>query len=164
MKIMYTRPEDNGISIVVAAPKEAIEKVLGPLAPEQYEAHVVERSIPENALNVKFITDDNLPGTREFRNAWADVTEDNNVNIDVAKVKQLKLEELRRVRNEKLAETDVELTRALEADDAEALAAVKAKRTLLRNATEALKAVQADGIVDDEEMIELIRQLGILNV
>jgi biotin carboxylase len=162
MKIMYTRPEDNGVSIVVAAPKEAIERVLGPLTQEQYEAHVMERSIPSNAINVKFITDENIPANREFRNAWVDITDDNNVNICCNKAKELKLEELRRVRNAKLAETDMEFTRAIESDDADLISAVKAKRTALRNATEALKAIEADGIIDDLELLELIRQKSIL--
>lgn len=162
MKIMYTRPEDRGVSIVTAAPKESIEKVLGPLTQEQYEAHVIERSIPEGALNVKHITDDNIPKTREFRNAWVDVTADNNVNIDVAKAKELKLAELREARNAKLAETDIELTRAMESGDVVKIEAVKNKRTLLRDATNELKGVAADGVIDDVDMLNTIKQLSIL--
>lgn len=161
MKIMYTRPDDGGVSIVVAAPKEAIEHIVGPLTQEQYEAHIMARSVPADAINVKLITEENLPATREFRNAWVDVTPDNNINIDVGRAKQIKLDELRRARNEQLAATDIELTRALETNDAIALDAVKAKRQALRDVTEPLKAVDGTGI-DDLTKLDLIRQLAVL--
>lgn len=157
MKIMYTRPEDNGVSIVVAAPKEAIEKVLGPLTQEQYEAHVLERSIPANAINVKRISDEDLPADREFRNAWADITPDTKVNIDLGKAKELKLAEMREKRNKLLEAADKDFMIALERG--EDLTELKARKQALRDLTNGLKNLTATG-VDDEKVLTQIKQLA----
>ena len=159
MKIMYTRPEDNGVSIVVAAPKEVIEKVLGPLTQEAYEQHVMERSIPEGALNVKLITDEDLPGDREFRDAWVDVTPDTKVNIDLTKAKALKLGELREKRNKLLEATDKDLIIALE--KGQDLSLIKARKQALRDITDPLKALKAEG-VDDQQALKQIKELSVL--
>lgn len=159
MKIMYTRPEDNGVSIVVAAPKEQLERVLGPLTQEQYEAHVMERSTPENALRVRIITDADLPGDREFRNAWSDVTAEAKVDIDLVKAKNLKLAELRAARDVELLKLDKELMIALERGDN--LEGVKQRKKALRDATEPLKALQVSG-VNDEAVLNQIRSLSVL--
>lgn len=160
MKIMYTRPEDNGVSIVIAASKSDIEKVLGPITQEQYEAHVLERSIPIGAINVKHITQDDIPASREFRNAWVDVTPDTKVNIDLVKAKEIKLNQLREIRNKRLEEADREFIIALE--KGESLTEIKVQKQALRNATEPLKALVVHGI-DDAETLNRIRELGNLN-
>lgn len=161
MKVMYTRPEDRGLSIVTAAPKADIEKVLGPLTQEQYEAHVMERSVPADAINPRLITDDAIPANREFRNAWADISKDDKVNIDVAKAKEVKLAELRHVRNLELEKLDKEFLVALEIGDA--LGPIKLRKQALRDSTEPLKALEVSGI-DDEEVLEQIRVLGRLEI
>lgn len=61
LRYSYTRP-DGGVSVVCAAPKEHIERVLGPLTDAQYVAHVKERSIPADATNVvELAADDDVP-------------------------------------------------------------------------------------------------------
>lgn len=157
MKIMYTRPEDNGVSIVIAAPKAAIEKVLGPLTQEQYEEHVLERSIPVGALNVKMISDEDLPADREFRNAWVDVTPDTKVNIDLSKAKDMKLAEMRAKRNKLLDEADKEFLLALE--KGQDLTAIKARKQALRDLTNPLKNLKAEG-VDDADVLRQIKALS----
>lgn len=137
MKLMYTRPEDNGVSIVIAAPKEAIEKVLGPLTQEQYEQHIIERSVPANALKVKVISDSDIPADREFRDAWEDITNDNKVNINLQKAKDLKLKELRAARDAELLKADKDFIIALE--KGEDLELIKQRKQELRDATEPLK-------------------------
>lgn len=159
MKIMYTRPEDNGVSIVIATSKPDLEKVLGPLTQEQYEEHVLERSIPEGALQVKIVAEENIPSNREFRNAWIDITDDNNVNIDLAKAKELKLAELRDKRNKLLEDADKEFIRALE--KAQDLTTIKLRKQALRDVTNPLKALAAEG-VDDAAVLAQIKQLSIL--
>jgi len=161
MKIMYTRPEDNGLSIVIAAPKEAIEKVLGPLTQEQYEAHVMERSIPADAINPRRITDDAIPANREFRNAWADITPEPVVDIDLVKAKDLKLMELRDKRNIELEKLDKEFMIALE--QGRDLNVIKDKKQLLRDVTGPLKNLPVSGI-NDEEILDQIRALATLEV
>lgn len=160
MKLIYTRPEDGGVSIVVAAPKEAVERVLGPLTQQEYEDHVIETSIPENALRVKRITDEDLPADRELRAAWVDVTDDTKINIDVKKARDLKLQQLREERGAKLVEMDSQALRALEAGDD--LTAIKAKKKALRDVTEPLKALDVAGKVDDAELLAEIKRLSAL--
>jgi hypothetical protein len=159
-KLIYTDNE-GGLCVVIPSSKESVEKVLGPLSDEQYEAHVRERSIPADATGVRSVDDADLPATREFRNAWADITDASKVDVDAAKAKELKLKELRQERNAALSATDVEFTRALESGDAEALAAVKAKRQALRDATESLKAYSPSGAASDATL-KKIRDLSTL--
>lgn len=157
MKIIYTRPEDGGVSIVIAAPKANIEKILGPLTQEQYEQHVMERSIPADAINVRFISDEDIPANREFRNAWVDVTPETQIDIDLERVKEVKLAELRAVRNAELEKLDKQFMLALErGGDVEE---IKAKKQALRDATEPLKQLEVSG-VNDEEVLNTIRELG----
>jgi hypothetical protein len=157
MKIMYTRPEDGGVSIVTAASKESIEKVLGPLTQEQYENHVVERSIPAGAVNARRITDDGIPTSREFRNAWVDVTLEDKVDIDLVRAKNLKLAELRRVRDAELVKLDTEFMVALERG--EDLTEIKSRKQHLRDCTNPLKELQVSG-VDDPEVLARITELA----
>jgi len=162
MKIMYTHPIDGGVSIVIAAPKGNLEKVLGPLTYKEYKAYVIDKSVPKGALKVKVIKDKDLPASREFREAWVDVTNDTKVNIDMTKVKEIKLKELRKIRNEELAKTDIEVTKALESNNSDLLSAERAYRSNLRNATEGLKALKTDGAVDDDKLLAEMDKLSVL--
>lgn len=162
-KIMYSRSSDGGISIVYPSPKEKIEKILGALSGDDYHAHILRISIPEEALNVREIDDSDIPSSREFRNAWCDVTPDPMVDIDLSKAKDIQLELLRAIRNEALLKTDWLMTRALEDADTQAINYLKIKRQDLRDATEPLKALKAEGY-NDEEILDQIRKFGKLNV
>lgn len=159
MMMMYTRPEDGGVSIVTAVDKEAIERVLGPMTQEQYEAHVIEQSIPKDAINIKRIAYEDLPTDREFRNAWVDVTDDSKVNIDLAKAKAIKLEELRQERNKLLDAVDKELLKAL--DLGGDIGAIRTEKQRLRDLTEPLKTLVVDG-VDDPAVLEQIKKLAVI--
>ena len=158
-KIMYTRAEDNGLSIIIPADKADLEKVLGPLTEEQYDQHVWERSVPPNAINPRYVDEDGLPANREFRNAWCDATPDAKVDIDLKKAKDLQLTKLRSTRNEKLTQADVEFMTKLE--KGEDLTAIKAKKQKLRDATEPLKALSVEGY-NTKEVLDQIRTLGTL--
>lgn len=158
-KIIYTTVE-GGVSIIVPAPKEAIEKVLGPLTQAEYEAHVVERSIPVDAINVRSVEDTDIPADREFRNAWCDVTPETTIDIDLGKAKDQKLAELRKVRDVELDKLDKEFMVALEkgAD----LTAIKAKKQVLRDFPEELKSLPIEG-VNDPEVLDMIRYLSTIS-
>lgn len=161
MKIMYTRPEDGGVSIVIAAPKADIEKVLGPLSQEEYEAHIWEKSIPDGVLNPRLVAEGGIPESREFRNAWVDVTPEAKVDIDLRKAKEIKLSELRAARNAELEKLDKETIIALEkSGDIEA---IKARKQKLRDATEPLKNLQVSGI-NDKAILDQIKALSVLEV
>lgn len=158
MKFIYTRPEDGGVSIVIAAPKSNIEKIKGPMTEDDYTAHVLERSIPPDAVNVRPLNDGDFPESREFRNAWVDVTPESRIDIDCEKARDLKLEYLRRIRAKKLEETDVLVTRAVEMG--ENLTELRAQRQALRDITNPLKALVVAGIVNDEALLAEIKQLA----
>jgi len=157
-KIMYTRADDGGLSVVIPAPKADIEKVLGSLTQEQYENHVWERSVPPNAINPRYVDIDGLPSTREFRNAWCDVTPEAKVDIDLVKAKDLQLNKMREERKPKLEASDTEFLLALE--KGEDLTAIKAKKKL-RDTTDPLKALSVSGY-NDPQVLAQIKLLGTL--
>ena len=156
-KIMYTRAEDGGVSIVVPAPKEDIERVLGPISDEQYTRHVWGRSVPSDAINPRYV--ESIPTNREFRNAWCDVTLEPNVDICLTKAKEIQLAKLRECRNKKLADTDVEFMVKLE--KGEDLTIIKQKKQALRDATEPLKNLVVTGY-NDPVVLARIKTLGTL--
>lgn len=159
-KIMYTRVEDGGLSIVVPAAKEDIEKVLGPLTQEQYEQHVWERSVPSDAINPRLIDEGGIPDTREFRDAWCDATAPATVDISLVKAKDIQLAKMRAERNKKLEATDVEFMVAFEKGEDQT--AIKQKKQSLRDATNPLKALSVSGY-NDPQVLEQIRTLGTLS-
>lgn len=132
-KIVFTRPEDGGVSIIVPAPKKDLERVLGPLTEEQYKAHVIERSIPRNAIKVREIDDQDLPNDRYFRNAWTDEFDTPTIDIHPEKAKEIKLNVFRELRKPLLESLDVEFVRALE--KGEDTTAISAKKQALRDIT-----------------------------
>lgn len=69
LKYAFTT-SDGRLAIVHAVSKASLEKVLGPLTDEQYEAHVVERSIPSDATDVTKLPDDWTPPDRSTRDRW----------------------------------------------------------------------------------------------
>lgn len=144
-KIAYTRA-DGGVSIVIPAPKEALEKVLGPLTDEQYESHVRERSIPADATNVMDVEDESFLIDREFRDAW---TSDGKViTHDLEKARKIQLERIRAAREPKLATLDKEFMLAIEKGDEAKRSEIVASKQQLRDITEPLKALQPASIED----------------
>lgn len=105
MKIVYERP-DGGLSIVSPAPKNHLEKVFGRMTDEQYRTHVYERSIPADAKNVREVTDDEIPQDRHFRNAWK--LNGTKIDVDLEKAREIHMNEIRKLRDKKLAELDIE--------------------------------------------------------
>lgn len=156
---MYTRPEDDGLSVVIPAPKEQLEKVLGPLSQEDYEKHVWDRSIPKDAINPRVLPDDGLPSSREFRNAWCDVTPEASVDIDLVKAKDLKLEEMRVKRQAALDKTDRDYIAALSKGDDAQVNAVKLEKQRLRDLTTSLKTLSVKGY-NDISVLNKIKELS----
>ncbi len=125
-RILYTRP-DGGISIVTAAPKDQLERVLGPLTDEEYDAHVRSRSIPQDAILVRDIEDSVLPPNRILRNAWAF----DGVAIALDKVKAQDL--IRGKRDRALADLDLKAVAAERGNDPAELGLINADAARLRN-------------------------------
>lgn len=143
MRILYTRA-DGGLSVVHAAAKADIEKVLGVLTDEEYRDHVWQRSVPADAVNAVEIPDEYQLPDREFRDAWAQ--DGMRVKHDMQKVKEIQLKKLRVERDALLVKYDGLQSRAIDLNDAVAMADVKAKKQALRDATEALKKLDPKSI------------------
>ena len=113
LRFAYTRP-DGGMSIVNAAPKDRLELVLGELTDEQYRAHVIERSIPVDAIDVHELPIDWQPPDvdRTFRNAWR--KNGLTFTVDMAHARDIQREALRRVRKPMLEDLDIQYMQALE--------------------------------------------------
>lgn len=144
-KIAYTRL-DGGVSIVIPAPKEALEKVLGPLTDEQYEAHVRKRSIPTDAINVHDVEDESFLTDREFRDAW--ISNGSAILHNLEKAKDIQLKRIRLARESKLEVLDKEFMLAIERGDDVAKLKVTADKQTLRDITEPLKALVPISIED----------------
>lgn len=142
-KIAYTNPIEGNTCIVVPVEKAKIEEILGPMTDAEYEAHVRERSIPANAINVMDIDDNQLPD-REFRNAWK--IENQTLTHDLEKARNLQLDKIRRAREPKLAELDKAFMLALE--KSEPTNTIVAAKQRLRDITEPLKAANLTSIDD----------------
>lgn len=159
---MYTR-HDGGLSIVIPVPKEAVERLLGSLTDEAYEAHVFSKSVPEDAIEPRYIDDADIPADREFRNAWADISTEAKVDIHHGEAKKIALEKLRLARKEKFIELGFpyHLDESVEAYIVPE--ATRAKLKALREATDPLKNLKVSGH-SDPEVLEKIKELGTLNV
>lgn len=84
LRIAYTRP-DGGVSIVSAAPKADIERVIGPMTAQEYLAHVLSRSIPSDATDVNVLPLNWTPPDGTFRNAWRQVNGIFSVDMPTAR-------------------------------------------------------------------------------
>lgn len=158
MKLIYTRP-DGGVAIVSVVSKESVEDVLGSMSDEDYMNHVYKVSIPKGAVNVREIEESDIPDSREFRDAWVDMSV--ALDIDLNKAKELKLAAMRTERNIQLSLLDTESLRALEnkADDT----AIIAKKQALRDSTEALKALDVS-LLSTEAGVAAIKDLAVLPI
>jgi hypothetical protein len=133
MRLCYIG-SDGVVSIVCAAPKSHIERVLGPLTDEQYMEHIIARSIPANATDIHELPEDwQAPADRTFRNAWS-IGQEGSVAIDMHRARDIQRNRIRRMRKPLLAALDVEAMWAIEAQDSSALADVSRRKQKLRDA------------------------------
>jgi hypothetical protein len=142
-KLIYTRPDDGGVTIIIPASKSDLEKTRGPLSEAQYEAIVRGKSIPANAINVMEIIDVDIPD-REFRDAWKQ--NGSAITHDLEKAKNIQLEKIRAAREPKLVALDKEFMLALERG--QSTTAIVAQKQALRDITEGLKNLDVKSIDD----------------
>lgn len=137
-KLVFTRP-DGGVSIVIPATGVAVEELM-------------EKSIPEDATNVRQIEDSDIPASREFRDAWCDTEPGTQIDIDVEKAKQCQINNLNALRLEKI---EALKTQGYLEDDPECVAInndYRAKKT-------AINAINAVGRKNDAMMLQQIRDV-----
>jgi len=92
--------------------------------------YIIKRSIPEG-VEWHVVPKDSIPEDRTFRNAW---THDSSaIFVDMVKARDLKMGDLRKVRNAKLKSLDVTFMLALEKGDSEATKEIATKKQELRD-------------------------------
>jgi len=146
MKKLAYMAIDGSTAIITPAPKADIEKVTGPLTDEQYEALVRERSIPKEieASDVIELDDDSIPTDREFRNAWK--LQDNRIDFDLPKAKEIQLERIRKAREPHLTALErAHMEALIKGQDVTEI--INQKQALLE-ITEPLKALEPESIDD----------------
>lgn len=134
-RIVYTRP-DGRISIVT--PSRNID-----------EAHMTDDEIfqralsklPADAINLQTITFDQIPNDRTFRNAWEH--SGNKVQVNMNKAREIHMNQIREVRDKKLASLDVETIKALGSGNSNAVAVVEAQKQKLRDIPQTLDLTKA---------------------
>lgn len=134
MHIAYTRP-DGGVSVIVPAPDAKL--------PTESDADFMARvalAVPPDATNVTQV--ETLP-TRTFRNAWK--VEGGAVAHDMVKARALKMAEIRKERDARLAASDISYMRAQEQNKAPEMASLKGQRQALRDLPD---TISLDGIND----------------
>lgn len=143
-RIIYTRANDGGVSIVSPAPKEVLERQFGSMTDSQYEEHVWSRSIPDDALDPMYILDTDLPENREFRDAW--IQRDSKIIEDFSRAKEIYLTNLRRDRNKALEVLDIETLRGNDVQDQKQVLRDITKHQLIQDAAtvEDLKVLTLD--------------------
>jgi hypothetical protein len=148
MKIMYTRPEDNGLSIVIGAIKSDIERSIGHnLTDEEYKNLVID-TVPKNAVKPTIIEDSGIPTSREYRDAWENVTSEPVVSINLPKSKDIQLTRLREKRDALLVKYDGKMSFAVETDNKDQVSLLKVKKQELRDSTNNLKNLTPKSIDD----------------
>jgi hypothetical protein len=131
---------DGGVTIVQAAPREVLEKVIGKrvgdkrvLSEADYRAHVLAKSTRPDTVEIIDLPDDwhaahSPDKDRSFRNAWK--WEGGKVDVDMPKARDIHMARLRTARDKKLEETD-KLIAAL--DNGPVPAELRTKRQKLRD-------------------------------
>ena len=108
---------ERGIAVSVPAPDVDIKTVIA-------------RDIPQNC-NYKVVDRANLPHDRTFRGAWTiDCT------VDMDKAKEIWIDQIRIVRNERLKELDIEWMKAMENGENKEASNIAAVKQSLRDVTE----------------------------
>lgn len=179
-KILENPGIESEIAIVTPNLKDSLEQILGPLSDEEYEAKIINDSLPADVdpKNIVFIEDDELPN-REFRNAW--IADENKIIHDIEKVKNIQLDRLRAQRAVIMETNDV---LRLQANDEILMAKISNKlissgedtkilseaednllkiitnQQALRDITEPLKALDTSS--NDQKLIEIIKKIGVI--
>lgn len=141
MRFAFTRPEDGGLTIVIAAPKETLLPLIGTpdeagvmrLSDEDYRSHVLERSIPKGVDFIELADDWQPPDDRTYRDAWVKAA--GKVEVDMPKARNIHRDRLRAERAPKLAALDADYLKADEAGDLAAKARITAEKQALRDVT-----------------------------
>ena len=129
MKVIVINNTDGTCGIMVPA-----TKALEILTIEDIAA----KDVPEG-LSWRICDNSNLPSSREFRNAWTDSNATDTVDIDIDKAKSIHLDNIRKVRDKKLALLDVETLKGID---------VQAEKQVLRDIPQVINLTNINNIED----------------
>jgi hypothetical protein len=107
--IAYTRASDGGVSVVY--PAININDPVGFNEDDAFERSL-KKDVPKDALNVMILSKDEIPFTREFRDAWE--INDGKIFEELEKSRDIKLEKVRREREILFKDADANFNRELE--------------------------------------------------
>lgn len=107
------------------------------------------------AAEWRIVTDEDLPESREFREAWKDEG-NGKLSHDMPKVRGIHLERLRAQRNKLIEAEDVEFTKALGKKDQKKADEVEAKRQKLRDVP-----VTAQPLLEAAQTVEEVKAITI---
>lgn len=160
--IIFTRQLDKGLSIVTVSPKNKIEEMLGTLSDQQYRDHIYERSIPQDAIKVREIDPSIIPQDWTFRDAWCDVTDEERIDIDLSKARDIQLEILRQNRTKAFSDLGHPNKLNKELEDQLLSPETRLELERLRDITEPLKSLDLKGKFNDKNLLNEIKRLGTL--
>jgi hypothetical protein len=89
---------DGSVGIIIPTPE-----ALRTMTIEQ----IAEKDVPQG-LEWRITSANNIPSDRTFRAAWTDNLPTPTVDVDMPKARDIKMVEIRKLRNEKLEELDIE--------------------------------------------------------
>lgn len=140
--LVYTRKEDGGVSVVnpwVRLPDAPDGSEVFNMNPpnrgtdteEQYVMRMCMRSVPVGAINIGIVKSESLLPMRRWRNAW---TNSNNlVQIDFAKAKEIRKQELMALKMAKLQKYNQDVEVAIDNEDKAAEKLARDKRKQVRD-------------------------------
>jgi hypothetical protein len=156
MKFAF-RAADGSVTVVGAAPKADLERVIGTpvmvdgverrvLTDQEYIDHIIGRNIdkgviPKDAELVMLPEDWSPADKRAFRSAW--ILDGNTIDVDMGKAREIHMGRIRIARNRKLDELDRDWMRAAGQKDTKAADAIEAKRQALRDIPQTLDLTKA---------------------
>ena len=88
---------------------------------------------PEAYVSHRQMPDDVIPLDRTFRDAWADITPELTIDVDMTKARNIHLESIRIKRNAELSKLDIEAIKAQDMGNVETLAQIRARKQELRD-------------------------------
>lgn len=107
-------------------------------------------TLPSEALNPTWISRDQIPGDRTFRNGWE--AKDGSISFNLDKCKEIHRDKLRRLRAPKLLVLDVQYMLADERGDVTTKREIAAQKQVLRDIT-ALPEIEAAKTPDELKRI-----------
>lgn len=109
-------------------------------------------SVQLSVVSYRPITDIDIPLSREFRNAWCDISPSSKIDIHAGKVRDILLDNVRKERSKKLETLDKDFIIALENNDQVKLGQIKTEKNRLRDITTPLKNLTVAELATDEDI------------